>query len=68
MDRSSEIDEEGREISNLILTSDDIYVIVKSLDAYASVLMIAGASSEFERVKYVAQMLIRQFPREEFDS
>lgn len=68
MDRSSGIDDEGRPTTDLLLTGDDLHIIVKALDAYASVLMIANAGSEFERVRYVAQVLIKQFPRESFDS
>lgn len=66
MDRPSEID--GLETTDLYLKGEHIEIIVRALDAYASVLMIAGAAAEFERTKYVAQVLINQFPRGQFDS
>ena len=67
MDRSSEIDEE-RVSTDLMLTGEQLHMIIKALDAYASVLLIAESAGEFEKVRHVAQTLISQFPREDFNS
>lgn len=67
MDRPSEIDPDA-ESTDLYLRGEHIYIIVKALDAYASVMMVAGVVEELERAKHVAQILISQFPRMEFDS
>jgi hypothetical protein len=67
MDRSSEIDEE-RVSTDLMLTGEQLHMIVKALDAYASVLLIAESAAEFEKVRNVAQTIINQFPREDFNS
>lgn len=67
MDRSSEIDEE-RVSTDLMLTGEQLHMIVKALDAYASVLLISESAAEFEKVRNVAQAIINQFPREDFNS
>lgn len=51
-----------------MLTGEQLHIIVKALDAYASVLLIAESAAEFEKVRNVAQTIINQFPREDFNS
>lgn len=68
MDRSSEVNDEVRNTTDLLLTGEQLHIIVKALDAYAAVLLIADSAVEFGRVQQVAQTLITQFPREDFNS
>lgn len=67
MDRPSEIDE-GRPSTDLMLTGEQLHMIIKALDAYGSVLLIADSADEFEKVRNVAQTLLNQFPRMDFNS
>lgn len=67
MDRHSEIDEEDVE-ATMLLTSDDLEIVMKALDVYAYSLIMAQAVGELDNVKRVALTIIQYCPRAELDS
>lgn len=72
MDRYSglneeDVDEEDIE-ATMLITGDDLLIVMKALDVYAYSLIMAQAQSEFERVKEVAETILKIMPKKELDS
>jgi hypothetical protein len=67
MDRPIEIDEEDVD-ATMLLTSDDLDIVMKALDCYAYALIMAQAVGELERVKQVAMAIVQSCPKPELDS
>jgi hypothetical protein len=69
MDRPIEIDDEEIEVdATMLLTADDLDIVMKALDCYAYALIMAQAVGELERVKQVAMAIIQSCPKPELDS
>lgn len=72
MDRHSglneeDVDEEDIE-ATMLITGDDLFIVMKALDVYAYSLIMAQAQFEFERVKEVAEIILKIMPKKELDS
>jgi hypothetical protein len=69
MDRPIEVDDEEIEVdATMLLTADDLDIVMKALDCYAYALIMAQAVGELERVKQVAMAIIQSCPKPELDS
>jgi hypothetical protein len=69
MDRPIEIDDEEIEVdATMLLTADDLDIVMKALDCYAYALIMAQAVGELERVKQVAMAIVQSCPKPELDS
>lgn len=69
MDRQIEIDEDEVEVdATMLLTSEDMDIVMKALDCYAYALIMAQAVGELERVKQVAMTIAQSCPKPELDS
>jgi hypothetical protein len=52
----------------MLLTSEDMDIVMKALDCYAYALIMAQAVGELERVKQVAMTIVQSCPKPELDS
>jgi|694.fasta_scaffold29321_10 hypothetical protein len=69
MDRPIEVDDEEIEVdATMLLTADDLDIVMKALDCYAYALIMAQAVGELERVKQVAMAIVQSCPKPELDS
>jgi hypothetical protein len=69
MDRPIEIDDEEIEVdATMLLTAEDLDIVMKALDCYAYALIMAQAVGELERVKQVAMAIVQSCPKPELDS
>lgn len=69
MDRQIEIDEDEVEVdATMLLTAEDLEIVMKALDCYAYALIMAQAVGELERVKQVAMQIVKACPKPELDS
>jgi hypothetical protein len=69
MDRPIEIDDEEVEVdATMLLTAEDLDIVMKALDCYAYALIMAQAVGELERVKQVAMAIVQSCPKPELDS
>jgi hypothetical protein len=69
MDRPIEVDDEEIEVdATMLLTADDLEIVMKALDCYAYALIMAQAVGELERVKQVAMAIVQSCPKPELDS
>jgi len=67
MDRRDEVDDEDVEATFLI-TGDDMFIIMKALDVYAYALIISQSQTELMQVKEVAEKILANLPKAEFDA
>jgi len=67
MDRRDEVDDEDVEATFLI-TGDDMFIIMKALDVYAYALIISQSQTELMQVKEVAEKILVNLPKAEFDA
>jgi hypothetical protein len=54
--------------STMLLTGEDLLIILKALDLYAYSLIMSFSDRELEHVKHVAKEIIKSLPKQELDS
>jgi len=67
MERFEEIDDEDVD-ATMLMTADDLDIVMKALDVYAYSLIMSQSTAELERVKRVAYIIIESSPKQELDS
>jgi len=67
MDRLDEVDDEDVE-ATFFITGDDMFLIMKALDVYAYALIISQSQTELMQVKEVAEKILANLPKAEFDA
>jgi len=69
MDRRDEIEDDDDEVeATFLITGDDMFLIMKALDVYAYALIISQSQSELMQVKEVAEKILVNLPKAEFDA
>ena len=54
--------------STFLITGDDMYLIMKALDLYCCALVISNSHAELINVKQLAERILSNLPRPEFDA
>jgi hypothetical protein len=54
--------------STMLLTGEDLLIILKALDLYAYSLIMSFSTKELEHVKHVATEIMKSLPKQELDS
>jgi hypothetical protein len=67
MERFEEVDDEDVD-ATMLMTADDLDIVMKALDVYAYSLIMSQSTAELERVKRVAYIIIESSPKQELDS
>jgi hypothetical protein len=67
MERFEEVDDEDVD-ATMLMTADDLDIVMKALDVYAYSLIMSQSTAELERVKRVAHIIIESSPKQELDS
>lgn len=68
MDRSSQVIKDDDDSETVLLTGEDLYLIMKAIDVYAYALIVSNSFTELAHIRRIAEILATQFPKAELDS
>ena len=68
MDRSSQVITDDDDNETVLLTGEDLYLVMKAIDVYAYALIVSNSLTELAHIRRIAAILATQFPKTELDS